>query len=659
MSEQLPPHSRQKPLPPAQDPDAVIARLADLAEQDMTELEFYGILLQELVEAAAAVGAALWIWDAGHLRLAAQHHLDHSAEAAPDHRTRLDKALAGAECRTFRGGDSDKPVHEILCPWQLDENDRGVLELQQTVQVSEAALAGQVRFVAVVADLIAAYRRNRRLAGLGRRQLQWRQIDRFAQSVHRSWDLELTAYEVANEGRRLIGCDRLTVVVRRRGRWTALAVSGSDMVNRRSPVIAQLELVAGLIAAHGAAVWSGHDRADLPPEIEEPLNDYHDVSSVRLVALLPLSAPQTVEGGTVPGKPFAVLVVEEFSKADREDVRELCDAIGRHSSSALDHALHYDEMPLRWLNGFLDRSRWLTWLRRQPRSAVLAIFAVAILLATAMIPVELRVEATGTLQPRTRRHLFAPADGVVERLLVQRAGQHVGIDDELVVLRDPRLQFEMEGIVGQLETARKQLAGLEAARLHADRASRGDLREAAMRSGEEESLREQVEGLERQRALLDDRQEKLHVRSPMDGQLLTWNAEELLQSRPVARGQILLTVANLQGQWIVELEIPDDRIADVADALRSMDRPLTARFILATAPETRYLGTVEKVSPATDVRSDRLPFVAAIVVPENQETMRTLRPGASVIAKIDCGRRSLLYVWSRGLLRAIRSRVLF
>ena len=39
--------------------------------------------------------------------------------------------------------------------------------------------------------------------------------------------------------------------------------------------------------------------------------------------------------------------------------------------------------------------------------------------------------------------------------------------------------------------------------------------------------------------------------------------------------------------------------------------------------------------------------------------MRTLRPGASVVAKIDCGQRSVLYVMSRGLLRSIRTHLLF
>ena len=177
---------------------------------------------------------------------------------------------------------------------------------------------------------------------------------------------------------------------------------------------------------------------------------------------------------------------------------------------------------------------------------------------------------------------------------MREAGQAVGAQEELIRLRDPELQFEAERVLGELETTRKQLAGIEAERLRTDRASRSDRREAAQQSAEEESLKKRIEGLQRQRAILKAREEKLSVRSPIEGQVLTWDVEQLLQSRPVARGQILMTVADLEGPWVLELEIPDDRIADVTEAIRSQEKSLTVRFILATSPEVRYVGSSRK-----------------------------------------------------------------
>lgn len=643
------------------EPDAVIDRLAALAGQDTCEVDFYRLLVGDLVEATAAFGAAVWTAAGGGIQLAAQHRLSYTTAPPEAHRARLNGALEVGQCRTFRDVEPGSDTVEILCPWQVDERLSGILELCQKADISEAALAGQERFVAVVAELITVYHRNRRMAAVGRREERWLQIDRFAQAVHRPLDLEATAFEVANEGRRLTGSDRLTVLVRRRGHWKVIAVSGSDCVNRRGPVIAHLERIAPLVAAHQCTVWSGSGREAPPPELVEPLDDYHEASSARLVAFLPLASRSLSTDGQEPvdDEAFGVLVVERFDRAEPEDMDELCDAVGRHSATALHRSLTHEEMPLHGLSRLLDRAPWITRFRQQPWAFVFALAVLVFILVLGLIPATLRVEATGTLQPRTRRHLFAPSDGVVERLLVREAGQHVDANDELIQLRDPQLQFETERVLGEVETARKQLAGLGAERLHADRASRSDMREAALRSAEEESLKTQIEGLERQLTLLRTRRNTLAIRSPIAGQVLTWDVEQLLQSRPVRRGQILLTLADLQGPWVLELEIPDDRIADVSEAIRSQESPLTTHFILATAPETRYVGTLENVAPATDVRGERGPSVSAIVCPEDQQAMRTLRPGASVVAKIDCGRRSLLYVMSRGLLRAIRSRVLF
>ena len=185
----------------------------------------------------------------------------------------------------------------------------------------------------------------------------------------------------------------------------------------------------------------------------------------------------------------------------------------------------------------------------------------------------------------------------------------------------------MERVLGDLQTAKKQLAGLEAERLNADRLSRSDSREAALRSADEESLKKQIETLQRQRALLETRRDELSLRSPIDGHVMTWDAEQLLQSRPVARGQILLTVADLAGPWVVELEIPDDHIADVTAARQVEEESLNAHFILATAPEQRYQGDLKSLAPATDVRGDGLPHSARSSPPSGSGGHAEAAPG--------------------------------
>ena len=61
--------------------------------------------------------------------------------------------------------------------------------------------------------------------------------------------LKETAFTVANEGRRLIGCDRVSVLVRRGTRCRLVAVSGVATVNRRANAVRALErLATGMLA---------------------------------------------------------------------------------------------------------------------------------------------------------------------------------------------------------------------------------------------------------------------------------------------------------------------------------------------------------------------------------------------------------------------------
>ena len=72
----------------------------------------------------------------------------------------------------------------------------------------------------------------------------------------------------------------------------------------------------------------------------------------------------------------------------------------------------------------------------------------------------------------------------------------------------------------------------------------------------------------------------------------------------------MLTIADLDGPWIIELRVPDDRIGHVLEAederTRSKsDEQLAASFLLATEPGKSHVGKVEKISLAAD--TDKTP----------------------------------------------------
>jgi hypothetical protein len=85
---------------------------------------------------------------------------------------------------------------------------------------------------------------------------------------------------------------------------------------------------------------------------------------------------------------------------------------------------------------------------------------------------------------------------------------------------------------------------------------------------------------------------------------------------------------------------------------------LRVSYILATeSNKTRY-GTVKEVQHSAEIRGDEGNTVL-IKVAINKEELPELRPGATVTAKVYCGRRPLGYVLLHDLISFIQARIIF
>ena len=199
-----------------------------------------------------------------------------------------------------------------------------------------------------------------------------------------------------------------------------------------------------------------------------------------------------------------------------------------HSGLALRNAKQWEDLPL---SGILRKARWLSSHRRPLKFA--AALSVLLLLAAVLflVPAELRIAARGELQPQRMQDVFARIDGLVADIRVQH-GQHVAADQLLATLRRPQLDFEFKQVLGELQTSRKRLAALEAERVQTPRDSDEQRRQYGLLAAQGEELRELIRSLEAQYAILEQKQKDLEVRSPMDGEILTWNVKQLLSAGP-------------------------------------------------------------------------------------------------------------------------------
>ena len=146
-------------------------------------------------------------------------------------------------------------------------------------------------------------------------------------AVHRSLDVEATCYALANEGRRALGCDRVSVLTGRPGKYRLRAVSGQESINRRDNVVRLLEQLSQAVLATAEPFWYPVDDKKLAPQIEEVLEQYIETSMSRQLGILPL-CPEietefSSEDGEVPERKFAdpigAIVVEDFvAKTDAQ-----------------------------------------------------------------------------------------------------------------------------------------------------------------------------------------------------------------------------------------------------------------------------------------------------------------------------------------------------
>ncbi|MGC3967451.1 MAG: hypothetical protein QM775_08800 [Pirellulales bacterium] len=176
----------------------------------------------------------------------------------------------------------------VIVPLVIEDELRGVLELVVPQLPAGDGLHRLLGLVQAAVPFIGQFERRRREAALTARSTLVDELERFTRSVHDDLSLRGTAYSVVNDGRRLIGCDRISLLVRRGRRFDLLATSGLEVVERRSQAAKLLSRLTGIVAEAGEPVWQLGRNDELPPQIRAALGEYVDEAHVRGVAVLPL-----------------------------------------------------------------------------------------------------------------------------------------------------------------------------------------------------------------------------------------------------------------------------------------------------------------------------------------------------------------------------------
>lgn len=656
----------------------LVNEIAQLSKSGATAEEFYPELLSRIITALAAAGGAIWLLDEDRqLNLQYQINaepsiLEDDSEDATRH-TRLIQRVANTGqsllvppySGTTDGEGEGNPTGFLLClgALQHDGHNDGLIEIFQRPGTAPDTQRGYLRFLQQMCELAAEWLRSQKLRTLGDRQTLWQQADSFARATHESLDLKETAYIVANEGRRLIGCDRVSVAIKKGRKCKVQAISGQDTIENRSNIVTALNNLATRVVAAGEPLWHDGATEDLPPQIEEALEDYVDQSYGRNIAVLPLREPERRLGvdndsgaaGEIDrdnahrGEVIGALIVEQIESDIPEDVfRARCDLVYEHGTRAIANSRAHSNLFLMPLWRALGRATWVLRARTLPKTIGVVGLLLAVVLGLTFVKKDFNLEAEGTLVPSEKREIFAPIDGEVIAVNFDH-DDPVNQNDVLIELRNRDIEIQIADIEGQIQT---NLA--EQAKVQGQLSRRQLLKPSELRSlqAEKNELQAKDMVLQRKLQLQKDRKAELMIRSPIDGTVVSWDVEKNLRLRPIMTGQVLMEVADLEQNLVLEVELPEKREGHLDEYIAQQDLSdadqLSVTYILATDPDEPMDAKllIDSIAKRADANEEHGAVIKMRANPD-QATLRGLqpRPGAKVIAKIYCGRRSSGFVF--------------
>src|SRR5262245_37608574 len=446
----------------------LVSEIAQLSKSDLGPEEFYSGFLQRVVQALAAVGGAVWVLGEGRKpQLSYQINiseklLDKDSDDAQKHFRLLDYVVHsnnGQLVPPLSGFQDERmganPTRQLLVinPLGHDDQVEGLLEIFQRADTQPATQRGYLQFTKQMCDLAGEWFKNRKLRDLGDRHSLWSQADQFSRQVHESLDVRETCYTIVNEGRRLLGCDRVTIGILRGGSCVVEAVSGQDTLDNRSNVVTLLNKLATRVVKSGEPLWYTGSTEDLPPQIEQAIEEYVDQSYTKSLAVIPLRKPKPIDTGSQQqqqqveeqahtGEIIGALVIEQIeSEIPRDILAPRLDLVYEHSARSLTNALEHNGLFLMPVWRTIGKAKWVVQAQTLPKTVMITAGVLLVLLASIIIPGDFDMGAKGQLQPVVRREIFASQGGRITDVR-KDSGDQVVAGEVLVQIDNPELSIK-------------------------------------------------------------------------------------------------------------------------------------------------------------------------------------------------------------------------
>jgi RND family efflux transporter MFP subunit len=426
-------------------------------------------------------------------------------------------------------------------------------------------------------------------------------------------NLDRVLQTVVNGPSAVIPYERAAIALQERGRTRVRAISGKLQITPGDPETADLrELLEWAAffdsdvsaAQHGDAITSSREEA------KEKFHHYFEISRMRGFYAVPL---RDEEGG---------VGILSFESSDPDFLTEahfeMIRVLAAQATVAIRNASLYREVPfINVLEPLIQKKQKFLALEKRRRALFVAAAAAAVVFL-AVFPFPMRVEGGASVSPARLAKIEPEVAGVIRQVYV-REGQHVIRGQVLADLEDWDYRAALAGAEAKYQTA---LSEMNQALAHNDGAAAGAQRIQA-NYWQSEVQRDQ------------ERLEKTHLRSPVDGWVTTPHVQDFV-GRKLAPGDNFAEVA-------------DNSTVTVNVAADEPDLPLLRTGArswvkLDGFPAHTFHGTVDIISPQSEMEGGQRTFYARVEVP-NPDSL--IRAGMSGRAKVAVGWHPVGYVLFR------------
>ncbi len=701
-----------------------------LAGSNLAPTEFYEQFLNKTLTAIDAPAGAIWLrTPQGFLQIACQVNLE---------KVGLEERRGGRQCHN----EVLRQVFQAAPPRPIMLEPNGRLAPNQNVEQGAVPAANLTDYFALFAPIVTPEKQafgvlevfqdathdprifptflnyTFQMAGYASQYHQFSnarqtsgmektftQLEAFSRSIHNSLNPTEVAYLVANEGRKLIECDRLCIGVRHaRKKVTVEAVSGADVVEKASTHVRRLRKLMESVLQWGETLtFKGEKEDGLPPDVSYALDNYLNESQPKLLIVQPVR-DEREKDQTKPAR--SVMVLESFNPPEQiEPMVQRLEVVGKHAAPALYNASQMKKVPLKVLwwplqklqEGVGGKARFIGIT-----ATILLAVAIGLLAAPPSWPPvygsALRVEAKGQMLPTEITKLYAPTDGVV-REIKSRPGDQIDPGFAAVYLYSPELENKYTQLTNELNEAiaKEKANALLVNDDKIDPGQRANIRaQMNLAALTAQSRTNQRNELDRKFDMVPNQPGWFRaVAPPFDPKLdrptgashwtvLNDDRRESLLGRTVRPNEELLRLGNLEGNWQVELKIPQRNIGQVmrayADpAMHKVEADgreyLDVDVLLASMPDSRFLGRLYKENisaeavPNKNEHDENEPVVTAYVklnlknVKDFPEEMfvpgSQFVTGLEVRTRIRCGDHSVGYAYGHGVWEWFYEKVIF